>query len=60
MAQRGLCQPLPRQPSAQLSRAFTTPANAKGNYLGYKMNKQKPSTHIYSIPLLPPAPSRHE
>lgn len=36
------------------------PANAKGDYLGYKMNKQKPSTRIYSIPLLPPAPSRHE
>lgn len=52
-------QPLPRQPSTQLSRAFTQQM-PRGTTLGYKMNKQKPSTRIYSIPLPPPAPSRHE
>lgn len=52
-------QPVPRQPSTQLRRAFTQQM-PRGTILGYKMNKQKPSTRIYSIPLPPPAPSRHE
>lgn len=56
----GLPQPHgspPRQPSARPSRAFAQQPG-KGAILGYKMNKQKPSTRIYSVPLPPPAHSR--
>lgn len=57
---RALPAPAQAQAAQHPAEQSLHPANAKEDYLGYKMNKQKPSTHIYSIPLLPPAPSRHE
>lgn len=49
--------PCPGSPTP--SRAFTQ-QTPKGTISGYKMNKQKPSTRIYSVPLPLPARPRCE
>lgn len=53
MAQRGLCQPLPRQPSAQLSRAFTS--KCQGELFGLQ-NEQTKAIYTY-LQHPPPATS---